>query len=150
MDVAFSVTSFRMIDYVRNDPDLVDFANNWDELIHEDIEDYFSEKIAWCWARMISQALNLDWRPDRRRLDRIGDVCVYCGNEASCSDHIWPFALGGPAERDHNSEWNFNDSCELCNRIKGSAPLVCPQLPGFIGYCQILYGAEYYYNAQNG
>ena len=149
-DVAFSVTSFRVIGYVLKNPDLEDFAENWDELIHEDIQDYFSEKIAWCWARMISQALNSSWHPDRPKLKRKGDVCVYCGKVASCSDHIWPFALGGPAERDHNSEWNFNDSCKLCNRIKGLAPLVCPPLPKFIQYCQYLYDAEYEYNAQNG
>ena len=132
-----------MINFVRNNPDLVDFSQKWRDLINPGLQEHISEKIAWCWAKMISQYLNSDWDHVRRRLERQGDVCVYCSGEASCSDHIWPLALGGPEERNHRTEWNFNDSCDYCNRIKGSAPLVCPPLLDFTQHCQNLYGAEY-------
>lgn len=75
-----------------------------------------------------------DFRKQRLRvLRRDGGICVYCGADATCVDHVVPMVRGGGDEMD-----NLVASCTLCNLRKGSksvflaganAPLVFSGVP---------------------
>ena len=51
----------------------------------------------------------------KRVMGRHGGACVYCGERATCLDHINPLSYTGD-----NSEDNLVASCQLCNAIAGS------------------------------
>ncbi len=50
-----------------------------------------------------------------RVLRRDGGICVYCGADATCVDHVVPMVRGGGDEME-----NLVASCTLCNLRKGS------------------------------
>jgi len=53
-----------------------------------------------------------------RMFDKLSDLdggayCAYCGDYASCVDHVMPVSRGGPNIID-----NFVLACDHCNRVK--------------------------------
>jgi len=156
-DIMFSRLSFSLIGFVRN-------LDNSSVKLTEDegkacFGGWFTEhqttlnelgfttpKSAWCWARMVEK--NLTHKQPRKSLAMNGGVCEYCKvAEAKEVDHIWPLSLGGPMDEMGRNDWNFAYSCQLCNSIKGNAPIACTVrsdfLPGLVKYAMDIYGPEF-------
>jgi len=156
-DILFSGVAFSLIDFVRK------IDNSSVKLTEEEgkycFDDWFKNhqttldelgfttiKSAWCWARMIEK--NLDHKQPRKSLAMNGLDCEYCKvAEAKEVDHIWPLSLGGPMDEGGRNDWNFAYSCQLCNSIKGNAPIACTVrsdfLSGLVKYAIDIYGPEF-------
>ncbi len=105
-------------------------------------------KSAWCWARMIEKNMSHGHKQPRKRMKTSSGKCQYCKvADAKQIDHIWPLSLGGPIDDSRRNEWNFIFSCQLCNSIKGNAPLSCTVrddfLPGLVIFAIEIYGHQF-------
>ena len=156
-DRTFSRIAFSLMHLVR------ELNENSIELSSEDakieFEDWYNKnktiletlcfsnyKSAWCWARMIER--NIDHKQPRMRMKTSIGKCQYCKvADAKQIDHIWPLSLGGPMDDSRRNEWNFIFSCQLCNSIKGNAPLSCTVrddfLSGLVTFAIEIYGHEF-------
>lgn len=68
-----------------------------------------------------------------RVLRRDGGLCVYCGADATCVDHVIPMVRGGD-----DSMENLVASCTVCNLRKGSKSVFLGGSPAPLALSEVL------------
>lgn len=87
-------------------------------------------------TRSFASGRNFRFRGHRAQaLERDGGACRYCGDPATCADHVVPFAFGG-----RNDLENLVAACHACNTVAGD--LVFDSFEDKLAYVRARRGLE--------